>query len=126
MGRYLAVDLGATSGRVTAGRLEDGRLETDEVQRFANRPVRAGDGLRWDVERLFAATLDGLAAGCEAGATPDGIAVSTWGVDYGLVGPDGGLLEPPGHYRSADPAERARVTAAVPDPELFARTGVLP
>ena len=58
MGRYLAVDLGATSGRVTAGRLEGGRLEMREVHRFANRPLEWEDGLRWDVETLFEATLD--------------------------------------------------------------------
>lgn len=126
MGRYLAVDLGATSGRVTAGRLERGRLEVREVHRFANRPVEADDGLRWDVEALFEATLTGLAAGCDAGGGLDGIATSTWGVDYGLVDADGRLLEPPGHYRSADRAARERVLEAVSAEELFARTGVLP
>ena len=62
MGRYLAVDLGATSGRVTAGRLVDGRVELREVHRFANRPLEGDDGLRWDVPGLFEATLAGLAA----------------------------------------------------------------
>jgi len=124
VGRYLAVDLGATSGRVTAGRLEDGRLEVREVHRFANRPLAGEDGLRWDIEALFEATLAGLAAGADDGL--DGIATSTWGVDYGLVDPDGSLLEAPGHYRSADGAARERVLAAVPAAELFARTGVLP
>ncbi len=126
MGRYLAVDLGATSGRVSAGRLDRGRLEVREVHRFANRPVETRDGLHWDVEALFEATMIGLAAGCDAGDPPAGIAVSTWGVDYGLVDPDGRLLEPPGHYRSADRAARERVLQAVPAADIFARTGVLP
>jgi rhamnulokinase len=126
VGRYLAVDLGATSGRVTAGRLEGGHLEVREVHRFANRPVEAEHGLRWDVEGLFEATLAGLAAGCAEAGRLDGIATSTWGVDYGMVDADGRLLEPPGHYRSPDPAARERVLRAVPAEELFARTGVLP
>lgn len=126
MGRYLAVDLGATSGRVTAGRLEGGRLEVREAHRFANRPIEWDDGLRWDVEGLFEATLAGLAAGIDPDAGIDGIATSTWGVDYGLIDDDGRLLEPPGHYRSADRAARERVLDAVSVEELFARTGVLP
>jgi rhamnulokinase len=126
MGRYLAVDLGATSGRVTAGRLERGRLEVREVHRFANRPVEAHDGLHWDAEGLFDATMTGLAAGCDGGDPPAGVAVSTWGVDYGLVDAAGRLLELPGHYRSADRAARERVLQAVPAEDVFARTGVLP
>jgi hypothetical protein len=51
MGRYVALDLGATSGRVTAGRLERGRLDVREVHRFANRPVEALDELRDVVRR---------------------------------------------------------------------------
>jgi rhamnulokinase len=126
VGRYLAVDLGATSGRVTAGRLADGHLEVREVHRFANRPFEGDDGLRWDVEALFEATLTGLGAGIDPYGGLDGIATSTWGVDYGLVDDDGRLLEPPGHYRSADRAAREQVLRAVPAEELFARTGVLP
>jgi rhamnulokinase len=126
VGRYLAVDLGATSGRVTTGRLANGRLEVREVHRFANRPIEGADGLRWDVAGLFEETLAGLAAGIDPDAGLDGIATSTWGVDYGLVDDDGRLLEPPGHYRSADRAARERVLAAIPAEELFARTGVLP
>jgi len=126
VGRYLAVDLGATSGRVSAGRLVDGHLEMREVHRFANRPLEGDDGLRWDVEALFEATLIGLAAGRDLQARLHGIATSTWGVDYGLVGDDGRLLEPPGHYRSADSAAREQVLRAISAEELFARTGVLP
>src|SRR5215210_6821617 len=117
MDRYLAVDLGATSGRVTAGRLERGRLESREVHRFANRPLERRGGLSWDVEALFGETLAGLAAGCAAGGPPNGIAVSTWGVDYGLVDRQGRLLAPPEHYRSADAAARERVLRAVPAEE---------
>jgi rhamnulokinase len=126
VGRYLAVDLGATSGRVIAGRLEDGRLEIREALRFPNEPLDGPDGLRWDVDALFAATLDGLAAAVREGPPPDGVAVSTWGVDFGLVGPDGELLRAPEHYRSASPSALERVQRLVAPEALFARTGVQP
>src|SRR5690349_7055192 len=122
MGAYLAVDLGATSGRVIAGRLEGGRLTTRELHRFENRPLQTPDGLRWDVDALFAETRRGLAGAGEA----DGVAVCTWGVDFGFVDPGGTLIAPPEHYRSATAADQARVEATVPREELFARTGVQP
>ena len=59
---YAAVDLGATSGRVVRGSLDGGRVELEEVHRFANRPVRLPDGLRWNLLHLFTETLDGLRA----------------------------------------------------------------
>lgn len=126
MGRYLAVDLGATSGRVLAGELRDGRLRTREIHRFPNRPVERADGLRWDVAALWEATLDGLAAGVAQAGEPDGIGVTTWGVDVGIVDPGGTLLEPPAHYRSARPEAQARIERTVGREALFARTGVLP
>jgi rhamnulokinase len=122
VGRYLAIDLGATSGRVTAGRLEGGRLEIREVRRFANRPLGEGGSLRWDVDALFDATVAGL----EAAGAVDGIAVSTWGVDFGLVDGDGRLLEAPAHYRSASPALPERLLRDVSAEEVFRRTGVQP
>jgi rhamnulokinase len=126
MGTYLAVDLGATSGRVIAGELAGGRLELREVHRFENRPVETPGGLRWDVDRLFADTLDGLTAACASGPPPDGVAVDTWGVDYGLVDAAGRLLEAPEHYRGGTAEAQQRLEARVAPAELFARTGVLP
>lgn len=123
MGEYLAIDLGATSGRVFAGRLDGSRLQMRELHRFANRPRETAGGLRWDAERLFAETLAGLS---RAGAPPAGVAACTWGVDYGIVDPAGRLVGDPEHYRDTDPAARARVEAVVPPAALYARTGVLP
>ena len=80
---YAAIDLGATSGRVVAGRLHDGRVELEEVHRFANRPVRLPDGLRWNLLHLFAESLRGCAR--TRGRGLGGIGVDTWGVDYALL-----------------------------------------
>ena len=98
----VAVDLGASSGRVIAGRLEGGRLVTQETSRFANRPVSVptldGPRLQWDVLSLWAGVTDGLR---EAGSRGDvaSVGIDTWAVDYGLLDGDGALLGNPTHYR---------------------------
>lgn len=130
MSAYLAIDLGATSGRVSVGVLDEDRLEMQQVHRFPNEPLQADGSLTWDVDRLWQETTVGLTAAVEqvhaGGRSPAGIAVDAWGVDFGLVDPAGELLAPPRHYRSADPAVQHRVEQLVPASELFARTGVQP
>ena len=54
--RYLAVDLGAESGRVMLGTLEDGRISLEELSRFSNTPIREGDAMYWNIPAL----LDGI------------------------------------------------------------------
>ncbi|WP_277986483.1 rhamnulokinase [Promicromonospora panici] len=102
---FVAVDLGATSGRVMLGVLDGGRVELVECGRFANGPVDSGDGLRWDIESLWAGILDGLrAAGTLAARTGVeicGIGVDSWAIDHGLLGPDGRLVGDPWCYRDA-------------------------
>ena len=100
---FVAIDLGASSGRVMLGMLDGGRVELVECGRFSNGPVDSGDGLRWDVEALWAGILDGLrAAGTLAertGVEVRGIGVDSWAIDHGLLGPDGGLVGDPWCYR---------------------------
>lgn len=133
---YVAVDLGASSGRVIAGRLDHGRLRTEETGRFPNVPVRVptvpdvpdpasapSATLHWDVLRLW----DGVTAGLrEAGrvAPVASVGVDTWGVDYGLLDTRGALLANPVHYRD----ERTRDIATgfldlVDASASYARTG---
>lgn len=96
----LAFDLGAESGRAFAGRLDGEKLLMTEVHRFANEPVLLPDGLHWDFLRLCHEIETGLAkAGREHGNAFDGIAVDTWGVDFGLLGKGDVLLGEPYHYR---------------------------
>ncbi|MBM3293945.1 MAG: rhamnulokinase [Candidatus Aminicenantes bacterium] len=97
---YLAFDLGAESGRAVVGTLADGRVTIREVHRFPNAPLAEGGSLRWDVRGLFEEVKRGLKAA--AGAAPggiDGIAVDTWGVDFGLIDETGALLGLPYSYR---------------------------
>ena len=121
MSAFAAADLGAQSGRVAVGAFDGARLRVDEVHRFENVPVRSGDTLRWDFERLYGDVLDGL----RAAGRVDSVAVDSWGVDFGLVDADGRLLGNPVHYRDARRARAmASVLERVPARELYERTGI--
>lgn len=112
MSNYLAFDLGAESGRAMLGTLEGGRLRLEELHRFLNQPVRLPDGLYWDTFRLFHDIREGLRiAGRERQLTLNGVAVDTWGVDYGLLDANGELCQTPRHYR--DPRNNAAYEAAL-------------
>ena len=94
--RFVAVDLGAESGRVIEGELEDGRLDINEVHRFRNEIVNVHGRLYWDLFALFREVKQGLRFCAEEGARRfDSIGIDTWGVDFGLLGADGSLLGMP-------------------------------
>lgn len=121
-----AIDLGASSGRVMLGRVGPERLELAEAHRFANRPVRVGGTLHWDILALHAGVIDGLrAAGALTGGRLESIGVDSWAVDYGLLDADGALLGNPVHYRDArTEGVPEKVWAQVPPQELYAATGI--
>jgi len=97
---YIAVDLGAESGRVMLGRIADDRLTLEQIHRFANGPVEQAGTLRWDFDRLLTEIKTGIGQAAKAAdGEVRGIGVDTWGVDFGLLGADGKLLERPYHYR---------------------------
>jgi rhamnulokinase len=99
---YIAVDLGAESGRVMLGRVAHGKLDLEQVYRFANGPIEIDGSLRWDFSKLFSEVKKGIAKAAKlAAASPAGIGVDTWGVDFGLIDADGRLIENPYHYRDA-------------------------
>src|SRR5690349_12157582 len=88
MGKYLSVDLGAESGRAMVGSLSGGRLSVEELHRFPNTPVREGDALYWDTERLWHEILSGIKLAAERKLEFQGVGIDAWGVDYGLLGAD--------------------------------------
>ncbi|MGY1601465.1 rhamnulokinase [Geodermatophilus sp. SYSU D00815] len=121
-----AVDLGASSGRVMAARVGPGRLDLREVNRFANRPVRIGGTLHWDVLALHGGILDGLrAAGRESGGGLDGVGIDSWAVDFGLLDADGALLGNPVHYRDARHETAVPAVHAAVDPAALYRVNGL-
>lgn len=124
-GNYLALDLGAESGRAMLCRLADGKLELSEVHRFANLPVQLPTGLYWDTLRLFHEICEGIRCGAKATDELDGVAVDTWGVDFGLIGENGELLQNPRHYRDARTnGMQEEVFRRVPRAEVFRQTGI--
>ena len=98
MSDYLAIDLGAESGRVILGRLRNGRLSMKEVHRFSNGAITANGTLRWDIIRIFREIRVGLAKGARLGRVKS-VACDSWGVDYVLLKGDGPLLSLPYTYR---------------------------
>lgn len=122
---HLAVDLGASSGRVIAGWLEDGKLTLDEVHRFANDPVRVQDSLQWDVLGLWRNIKEGLRAAAKQYRQVASVGVDSWGVDYVLVDDQDLIAGPVRHYRDARTrGVMDRAFEIVPRQEIFAATGL--
>ncbi|MCU1291774.1 MAG: rhaB, partial [Bryobacterales bacterium] len=119
---YLAIDVGAESGRAIVGRYQNGSLSMSEIHRFANEPVEYGGSLHWDVPRLWLEIQRALNKAGERRL--DGIAVDTWGVDYALLGERGQLLENPYHYRDKRTTGMMdAVFRAVPAEQIYETTG---
>jgi rhamnulokinase len=124
MGQYLAIDLGAESGRAILGGLSGGKLSVDELHRFPNTPLREADGLYWDAAKLWEEIQRGIGIAAARGAL-DGIGVDTWGVDFALLGADDQLLEKPRHYRDArNNGMMEKLFEYVPRDEVFGYTGI--
>jgi rhamnulokinase len=126
---YIAVDLGAGSGRVFLVGLGEGELLLDEVRRFQYPPVRRHGHLRWDLERIGREVVAGLDDACrraEALGRPiASLGVDSWGVDYGLVDATGAPVEDPVCYRDErTEGVMPRAFERMPRHELFARTGI--
>jgi rhamnulokinase len=124
---FIAVDLGASSGRVMLGRLGGGKLELCEQNRFENGPVEVEGSLYWDIERLEVEIRSGVdkafaAAGSEGVA---GLGVDSWGVDYVLVGADGTAAAQPFHYRDGrTEGTYEEICARLGRENIFKRTGI--
>ncbi len=122
---YLAIDLGAESGRAILARIADRKIELRELHRFANTPVQLPTGLYWDTLRLFHEICEGIRIGAQSSDDLSGIAIDTWGVDFGLIGVDRELIANPRHYRDARTKDvPERVFEILPRAEIFRRTGV--
>lgn len=126
---YIAVDLGAGSGRVFLAGVAPGELLLEEVRRFRYPPRESGGLLRWPMAEIFGEIKEGLRGAGERarelGRPVRSIGVDSWGVDYGLVDAAGRLIEDPVCYR--DPRTEGvmeEVFARVPREEIFARTGI--
>jgi rhamnulokinase len=123
---FLAVDLGAESGRVIAGVWNGWKLRLEDIHRFPNGPVILAGTMRWDVQRLWAEIQNGLALGAkEFGKKIVSVGADTWGVDFVLLNRQDELLGQPYHYRDArSEGMMEKAFRKMPRAEIFARTGV--
>ena len=124
MKQYLAIDIGASSGRHIVGRQEGGKLVTEEVYRFPNGVKTENGHLVWDTQRLLEEVKRGMRAAVEKCGKIDSFSIDTWAVDYVLLGKEGEIF-PCYAYRDGRTAEAIeKVHGILPFAELYARTGI--
>lgn len=118
----LAYDLGASNGRLTAQTFDGTLLHVEEIHRFSNEPLARGNHFYWDYPKL----VDELHKGLQLATTykASSLGIDTWGVDFGLVGSDGQLLQNPFSYRDTHSALFVeKVQAVMSHYDLYRRTG---
>jgi rhamnulokinase len=122
----LAIDLGAGSGRVVAGIWDGSRLGIDELNRFPNDPIKASDGLHWNMDQLFGHIKKGIALAVKKyGNAVVSAGVDTWGVDYGLLDAGGKMLGLPFIYRDGRTnGMQEKAFNRMPREEIYRRTGI--
>ena len=122
---YLAVDIGASSGRHIVGWMEDGRLCTEEVYRFPNGVQRQDGHLVWDIEGIFAHVKEGLKAAFARYPRIESVSIDTWAVDYVLLDAQDQPVYPVYAYRDGRTQDAVgAVHGIVPFAQLYARTGI--
>lgn len=122
---WLAIDIGAGSGRVICGRLADGIFSIEEIYRFENKMTFEGGHHRWDVERLFSEIVRGLRECADRGIRPESIGIDTWGVDYALLDGGGTLIEAPFAYRDQRTGGMMEeLFKIIPKESLYSKTGI--
>lgn len=122
---YLAIDIGASSGRHILGAVSEGKLSLEEIYRFENNIKATDEGLTWDVEALFSEIVKGIAKCGEIGKLPVSIAIDTWGVDYVLLDKNGEEILPVFSYRDS---RTSGVPTSAEFPikyeDLYSKTGI--
>lgn len=122
---YLAVDIGASSGRLILGHREDGRMILEEIHRFGNGMVRKQGHLVWDVDQLFAEIITGMKKCAELGKIPESIGVDTWAVDFVLLdAKDQRLGDAVGYRDHRTQGMDQSVYEVIDEEELYLRTGI--
>ena len=122
---YLAVDIGASSGRHILAHLEEGKMVLEEVHRFPNGMVEKDGEMVWEAERLFAEIKAGMKKCKEMGKVPVSVGVDTWGVDFVLLDKEGNRIGNAVAYRDyRTQGMDDEVYKIIPEAELYARTGI--
>ena len=122
---YLAIDIGASSGRHILGSVQDGKIILEEIYRFDNKQVHKDGHDCWDMENLWNGVLGGIKACKSVGKIPATIGIDTWAVDYVLLDKEDRLIGDAVAYRDGrTEGMDAVVEQMIPATELYARTGI--
>ncbi|MBA1393665.1 rhamnulokinase, partial [Lactobacillus sp. XV13L] len=122
---YVAVDIGASSGRLMLGQLRDGKLHLQEMHRFKNGFVKEAGHDRWQIDKLIHEIFIGLEKIKQAGFSQITLGIDTWAVDYVLVGNNGQKLQNPISYRDDRTQNSiAKLTSDLPKDYIYKKTGI--
>lgn len=122
---YLAIDIGASSGRHMLGHIEDGKMQLEEIYRFENGMANEDGKLLWDTKRLFAEIVKGMKECTKIGKVPESMSVDTWAVDYVLLDEQDQVIGDTYGYRdSRTNGCDEEVYKLIAEKDLYARTGI--
>ena len=122
---FLAIDIGASSGRHILGSVEDGKIKLEEVYRFWNGMDNVDGTLCWNVERLFDEIIAGMKKCKEIGKIPVSVGVDTWGVDFVLLDKEDHIVGQTVGYRDhRTEGMDEEVYKIISEDDLYARTGI--
>ena len=122
---YLAVDIGASSGRHILGWFENGKIRIEEIHRFENKLVKRNGHLCWDIEHLFDEILNGLKKCKDLNRVPASVGIDTWGVDFVLLDAEGKVLGDTVAYRDGRTKGMDSVVyETISADELYSRNGI--
>ena len=122
---YLAVDIGASSGRHILGWMEDGQMKLQEIYRFENGMDFVDGTLCWDLERLFGEIKEGMKVCAGMGIQPVSMGIDTWAVDFVLLDSDSQVLgKTVGYREQRTEGMDELVYQKISPEELYGRTGI--
>lgn len=122
---YLAVDIGASSGRHILGWMDKGKIRMEEIYRFENKLEKRNGHLCWDLDHLFHEVVEGLHKCKELDRIPASVGIDTWGVDFGLLDAHGNVLGNTVAYRDGrTKGMDEEVYKVISESELYGRNGI--
>ena len=122
---FLAIDIGASSGRHILGSISDGKLVLEEIYRFKNGAVNKNGSLVWDIDNLFQSILEGLKECAKLNKIPYSVGIDTWGVDYALLDSSDKLIGDIFSYRDSRTSEVIdEVHKILPYNDYYSETGI--
>lgn len=122
---YLAIDIGASSGRHILGHMEEGKMILEEIYRFPNGMKKADGEKVWDIEALFGHVINGMKKCKELGKIPVSVGIDTWAVDFVLVDKnDERIGNAVGYRDDRTKGMDKKVYQKIPEKELYATTGI--